>query len=55
MWKPCACCWMRNETGNENRVRRSRWVLYEVYDRPQPTTRNYDQLLGNYSVSEVIQ
>jgi transposase len=26
-----------------------------VYDRPQPTTRNYDQLLGSYSVSEVIQ
>ena len=26
-----------------------------VYDRPQPTTRNYDQLLGNYSGSEVIQ
>lgn len=26
-----------------------------VYDRPQPTTRNYDQLLGNYSVSEVLQ
>lgn len=25
------------------------------YDRPQPTTRNYDQLLGNYSVSGVIQ
>jgi hypothetical protein len=27
----------------------------QVYDRPQPTTRNYDQLLRNYSVSEVIQ
>ena len=26
-----------------------------VYDRPQPTTRNYDQLLGNYSASEVTQ
>ena len=26
-----------------------------VYDRPQPTTRNYDQLLGNYPGSEVIQ
>jgi hypothetical protein len=26
-----------------------------VYDRPQPTTRNYDRLLGSYSVSEVIQ
>jgi len=26
-----------------------------VYDRPQPTTRNYDQLLGSYSVSEVLQ
>jgi len=26
-----------------------------VYDRPQPSTRNYDQLLGNYTVSEVIQ
>ena len=26
-----------------------------AYDRPQPTTRNYDQLLGNYSVSEVLQ
>jgi hypothetical protein len=25
-----------------------------AYDRPQPTTRNYDQLL-NYSGSEVIQ
>jgi hypothetical protein len=27
----------------------------QVYDRPQPTTRNYDQLLKSYSVSEVIQ
>jgi hypothetical protein len=27
----------------------------QVYDRPQPTTRDYDQLLRNYSVSEVIQ
>jgi transposase len=26
-----------------------------VYDRPQPSTRNYDQLLRNYSGSEVIQ
>jgi hypothetical protein len=26
-----------------------------AYDRPQPTTRNYDQLLENYSGSEVIQ
>lgn len=26
-----------------------------VYDRPQPSTRNYDQLLGNKSCSEVIQ
>jgi len=26
-----------------------------AYDRPQPTTRNYDQLLGSYSVTEVIQ
>jgi transposase len=26
-----------------------------VYDRPQPTTRNYDQLLESYSVSEVLQ
>ncbi|MGA2477029.1 MAG: IS21 family transposase, partial [Terriglobia bacterium] len=26
-----------------------------VYDRPQPTTRNYDQLLENYSGGEVIQ
>jgi transposase len=26
-----------------------------VYDRPQPTTRNYDQLLTSYSGSEVIQ
>ena len=26
-----------------------------AYDRPQPTTRNYDQLLGNHSGSEVIQ
>src|SRR6202790_2924268 len=25
------------------------------YDRPQPTTKNYDQLLGNYSASEVTQ
>ena len=25
-----------------------------MYDRPQPTTTNYDQLLGNHSVSEVI-
>jgi hypothetical protein len=25
------------------------------YDRPQPTTRNYDQLLRNYPVTEVIQ
>src|SRR6266576_5288848 len=29
MSKPCACSWMRNATGNENRVKRSRWVLYE--------------------------
>jgi len=27
----------------------------QVYDRPQPTTRNYDQLLGSYAGSEVIQ
>jgi hypothetical protein len=26
-----------------------------VYDRPQPTTRNYDQLLENYPSSGVIQ
>jgi hypothetical protein len=26
-----------------------------VYDRPQPTTTNYDQLLENYSGSGVIQ
>jgi hypothetical protein len=26
-----------------------------MYDRPQPTTKNYDQLLGNYSLSQVIQ
>ena len=26
-----------------------------MYDRPQPTTRNYDQLLGSYSVREVLQ
>ena len=26
-----------------------------MYDRPQPTTQNYDQLLGNYSIREVIQ
>jgi transposase len=25
------------------------------YDRPQPTTRNYDQLLRNFPVTEVIQ
>lgn len=24
------------------------------YDRPQPTTRNYDQLLGNHFCSEVM-
>jgi len=26
-----------------------------AYDRPQPTTRNYDQLLENYPVSGVVQ
>jgi hypothetical protein len=26
-----------------------------VYDRPQTITRNYDRLLGNYSVREVLQ
>ena len=26
-----------------------------VCDRPQPSTRNYDQLLENYSGSEVLQ
>ena len=26
-----------------------------TYDRPQPTTRNYDQLLENYPSSGVIQ
>lgn len=26
-----------------------------AYDRPQPTTRNYDQLLENYPNSVVIQ
>jgi hypothetical protein len=26
-----------------------------VYARPQTITRNYDQLLGNYSVREVLQ
>ncbi len=26
-----------------------------VYDRPQAITRNYDQLLGNYFVREVLQ
>jgi hypothetical protein len=25
------------------------------YDRPQPTTRNYDQLLRNYPVTGVMQ
>jgi hypothetical protein len=25
------------------------------YDRPQPTTKNYDQLLENYPASGVIQ
>lgn len=27
----------------------------QVYDRPQPTTRNYAQLLENYPVNGVIQ
>ena len=27
----------------------------QVYDRPQPTTRNYDQLLENYPSNGVIQ
>lgn len=26
-----------------------------AYDRPQPTTRNYDQLLENYPTSGVLQ
>jgi hypothetical protein len=26
-----------------------------AYDRPQPTMRNYDQLLENYPISGVIQ
>jgi hypothetical protein len=26
-----------------------------LYDRPQPTTRDYDQLLANHSGSGVIQ
>src|SRR5467141_2247825 len=41
MSKPCACSWMRNETGDENRVKRSRWVLYERmtgHNRPPKTT-----------------
>ena len=25
------------------------------YDRPQPTTRNYDQLLRNYPATGVVQ
>src|SRR5260370_17562776 len=29
MSKPCACFWLQNETKSENRMRRSRWVLYE--------------------------
>jgi hypothetical protein len=29
--------------------------VLRMYDRPQPSTKNYDQLLGNYSISEVIQ
>ena len=55
MWKPCACSWRRNETGNESRVKRSRSGPCECIDRPQPTTRNYDQLLENYSGNGVIQ
>ena len=35
--------------GKRSRARRSRSGLCAVYDRPQPTTRNYDQLLRNYS------
>jgi hypothetical protein len=26
-----------------------------VYNRPQAITRNYDQLVGNYSLREVLQ
>jgi hypothetical protein len=29
--------------------------VLRAYDRPQPTTRNYDQLLETYPVSGVIQ
>src|ERR1019366_8046185 len=41
MSKPCVCSWMLNETGNENRVRRSRSVPYECmtdHNRPPGTT-----------------
>jgi hypothetical protein len=45
--------------GERNRKREPREAV-EVgalrgYDRPQPSTRNYDQLLGNYCGSEVMQ
>ena len=54
MSKPCACSWMRNEIGTEPREAIEVGAL-RVYDRPQPTTRNYDQLLRNYSGSGVMQ
>src|SRR5438105_4895940 len=41
MWKPCACSWRRNETGNESRVKRSRSGPCECmtgHNRPPGTT-----------------
>jgi hypothetical protein len=54
MWKPCACSWMRNENRKREPCETVEVGALGMYDRPQPTTANYDQLLGNHSVSEVI-
>jgi hypothetical protein len=55
MWKPCAC--ILDAERNKKREPREKVEVgaLRMYDRPHPTTKNYDQLLGNYSISEVIQ
>jgi hypothetical protein len=42
-------------TGKRESCEAVEFGALQVYDRPQPTTRNYDQLLENYPVNGVIQ
>ena len=48
------CCWIKKRLGRREPEPVEIGAL-RCYDRPQPTTTNYDQLLRNYSATVVSQ